>query len=99
MLRGGVTHYDKETARFIAIASGLGEENLFVYQWKKRSNGGLPDEVLPSDKHILVISNLSLSDKGDYYCTVTNQWNRSVESNVINLYIEGKIHALINKNI
>ena len=99
MPSGPIRLYDKETARFIATASGLGEENLFVYQWKKRSNGGLPDKVLLSDKHIIVISNLSLSDEGDYYCTVTNQWNRSVESNVINLSIKGKIHALINKNI
>ena len=89
MPNGMVTLYDRETTHFTATASGLGKENLFVYQWKKRGNGRLPDGVLASDKTVLVISNLSKSDEGDYYCTVTNEWNRTVESNVINLHIKG----------
>ena len=97
MPSGMVTLYDRETAHFNATASGLGEENLFVYQWKKRGNSGLPDEVLASNKIVLVISNLSKPDEGDYYCTVTNEWNRTVESNVINLHVKGKNHALFNK--
>ena len=92
---GMVTLYDRETARFTVTASGISEENLFVYQWKKRGSGGLPDRVSASNKNVLVISNLSKSDEGDYYCTVTNEWDRTVESKVINLHIEGKNECLV----
>ena len=37
----------------------------------------------------LVISNLIKSDGGQYYCIVTNEWGRSVESNDVILTVEG----------
>ena len=92
---GMVMLYDRETARFTATASGIREKNLFVYQWNKRGNVGLPDRVSASNESVLVISNLSKSDEGDYYCIVTNEWNRAVESDIINLHIEGKNECLV----
>jgi len=41
------------------------------------------------DRTVLTIHNLVKSDEGQYYCIVTNEWNRSVESNDVTLTVEG----------
>ena len=76
------------TAQFIATASGVSEAN-FVYQWRKRDNERLPNKVSGVNKAALIIPDLSMSDNGDYYCIVTNEWSRSVESNYVTLIING----------
>ena len=61
-----------------------------MYQWKKRgSDSRLPDKVLGVSGEILTIPNALESDEGQYYCIVTNQWNRSVKSNEVTLTVEG----------
>ena len=75
-------------ATFTATASGVNIDN-FIYQWKKRGIDSLPDKVLGVDGTTLVIPKLIKSDGGQYYCIVTNEWGRSVESNDVILTIEG----------
>ena len=78
------------TANFTAIASGVNTDiNTFTYQWKKRSSNSLPDKVLGVNGTILMIPNVTESDNGLYYCVVTNEWGRSVESNDVNFTVYG----------
>ena len=83
-------------ATFIATASGI-NMNEFMYQWKKRGSDSLPDKVSGVDGTTLVVPNLIKSDGGQYYCIVTNEWGRSVESNDVVLTVEGNIVLLIFK--
>ena len=71
--------------------------NNFIYQWKKRDSDSLPDKVSDVDRIILVIPNLILSDGGQYYCIVTNEWGRSVESNDVILTVEGTYCTINNQ--
>ena len=77
------------TAIFTATASGINKEN-FVYQWKKRDNGNLPNKVSEVNEAVLMIPNSLKSDEGQYYCNVTNEWGRSVKSNDVTLTVIGK---------
>ena len=79
------------TADFTAIAEGINTGiNTFTYQWKKRdSNTSLPDKVLGVNGTVLTIPNVTESDNGHYYCIVTNEWGRSVESNDVNFTVYG----------
>ena len=74
------------TIQFTATASGIG---ALRYQWKKRGIDNLPDKVIGDHTRVLKIPDIDKSDEGQYYCIVTNMWNRSVESNHINLTIYG----------
>ena len=76
------------TAQFTAIASGVNMNN-FTYQWKKRGSDSLLNKVSGINGTVLTIPNVLESDEGQYYCIVTNEWGRSVESNNGNLTIEG----------
>ena len=67
----------------------------FIYQWKKRGSDFLPTKVLGVDDTLFAIPNLSISDEGDYYCTVTNEWNRIVESDDVTLIVTGMQFAFI----
>ena len=78
------------TVTFRATASGINTNNdIFRYQWMKRGSSDLPDKVLGVNGTMLTIPNVTESDEGQYYCTVTNEWNRSVESNDINFTVYG----------
>ena len=59
-----------------------------MYQWRKR-DGDLPDKVSGVNREVLTIPNVAESDEGQYYCIVTNEWGRSVESNDGSLTVEG----------
>ena len=77
-------------AQFMAIVDGINtSESNFVYQWTKRSNNSLPDKVSGINETVLTIPNALESDEGQYYCTVTNEWDRSVESNDVTLFTFG----------
>ena len=76
------------TAQFTAIASGVNMNN-FTYQWKKRGSDSLFNKVSGVNGIVLTIPNVLESDEGQYYCIVTNEWDRSVESNNGNLIVEG----------
>jgi len=62
-----------------------------VYHWKKKGSKNLPNKVSGVNETILTIPNLVKSDEGQYYCTVTNEWNRSVESNDVTLIVSGML--------
>ena len=79
-----------ETAQFTATASGINSNN-FVYQWKKRGSNNLPDKVDGSDGTVLTIPNVLESDEGQYYCNVTNEWGRRIQSNDGILAISGML--------
>ena len=83
-----------ETVQFNATASGINKVN-FMYQWKKRGSDSLPDKVSGINETILTIPNVLESDEGQYYCTVTNEWGRSVESNDGNLTFSGMLYLNI----
>lgn len=78
-----------ETARFTATIRGVSETNYFV--WRKRGNGTLVDKALGVNETELIIPHLNTSDEGEYYCTVTNEWDRSMESSTIILMIKGNV--------
>ena len=78
-----------KTAVFAAMASGIStNENNFIYQWRKRNNT-LSEKVLGINESVLTIPDVLKSDEGLYYCIVTNEWGRSVESNDANLTVFG----------
>ena len=76
------------TAVFTATANGINKRN-FVYQWKKNGNGNLPNKVSGVNETELMIPNSLKSDGGQYYCTVTNEWGRSMNSVDITLTVVG----------
>jgi len=76
------------TAHLTIMASGIG---TLRYQWKKRNVSNLPDKVLGEDTAALIIPKLDTFDEGEYYCIVTNMWNRSVESDNIILTVYGML--------
>ena len=71
--------------------------NNFIYQWRKRDSDSLPDKVSGVDGTTLVIPSLIKSDGGQYYCIVTNEWDRSVESNDVILTVEGTYSTINNQ--
>ena len=78
------------TARFTATASGIKTNNdIFRYHWLKRGSNNLPDKVLDVNGTVLKIPNVTESDEGLYYCTVTNEWDRSLGSNDVNVTVYG----------
>ena len=78
------------TAQFNATTSGVSsEENNFMYEWIKRGSDSLPDKVSSINETVLTIPNAAKSDEGQYYCIVTNEWGRSVESSVVTLTVYG----------
>ena len=78
------------TANFTAIADGINTDiSTFTYQWKKRGSDSLPNKVSGVNGTVLTIPNVLESDNGMYYCIVTNEWDRSVESNDVNFTVYG----------
>ena len=79
---------EKETAQFNAVADGINKIN-FMYQWRKRGNSFLSNKLLGVNETVFVIPDLSISDQGSYYCTVTNEWDRAIESGDVTLIVKG----------
>ena len=79
---------EQGTARFTATASGANMKN-FVYQWRKKGGSSLPNKASGANGEVLMIPNLVESDEGVYYCTVTNEWDRSVRSDDVSLTVKG----------
>ena len=76
------------------MANGVSTNN-FRYQWRKRGSNNLPSKVTSVNEEVLTISNVTESDEGQYYCTVTNEWGRSVESDNVTLSIFGMLVCLV----
>jgi len=79
---------ERGTANFNATASGVNMRN-FVYQWRKRGSGSIPNKVSGVNGAVLTIPNLVKSDEGVYYCTVNNEWGRNMRSGDVTLSVEG----------
>lgn len=80
------------TTDLVAMATGINtDENNFKYQWKKRGSNSLPDKASGVDGTVLTIPNALKADEGLYYCIVTNEWDRSVESHDVNLTVYGML--------
>ena len=67
-------------------------EGTLNYQWRRLS-GSLPDNVLGNNTTNLTISNITVSDSGEYYCVVDNG-GTGVSSN--NAYITVKSKLLLH---
>ena len=81
----------RTTATFNATVNGIStSENNFIYRWMKRGINSLPNKASGINGTVLTIPNVDESDEGRYYCTVTNEWGRSVESNNVTLFTFGK---------
>ena len=84
------------TANFTAMASGINtSESNFMYQWRKRDSDSLPDKVLGVNESVLIIPNVTESDGGRYYCSVTNEWGRSARSDEVSLSIFGMLQLYV----
>ena len=60
-------------------ASGVGR-NSFTYEWKKVGSDSLPDTASGGNSTELMITSVTSSDSGLYYCIVMNQWGNMVKS-------------------
>jgi len=80
---------ERGTAGFTATASGIRRGN-FLYQWRKEGSSSLPNKASGINGAVLTIPNLSESDEGKYYCTVTNEWGNSKRSGDVTLSVIGK---------
>ena len=87
MPRNLVTSKGK-TVQFIATANGISKSH-FIYQWKKKHSTSLPNKVMGVNEAVLTIPSILESDEGQYYCIVTNEWDRSVSSNDVTLTVYG----------
>ena len=63
-----------------------------MYQWMKKDSV-LSNKVSGVNGPVLTIPNVLESDEGQYYCIVTNEWSRSVESGPVTLAVFGKFYT------
>ena len=70
-------------------ATGVGKD-MFTYQWKKVGSDSLPDTASGGYSTQLIITSISPSDSGMYYCIVMNQWGNMVQSDnaIVNVLCE-----------
>ena len=78
----------KTTAQLVARANGINMNN-FVYQWRKRGSISLPEKMSGVNGTMLTIPDCNKSDEGQYYCIVSNEWNRHVKSDNAILIVIG----------
>ena len=87
-------------AKLTAVVTGIStNESNFIYQWKKRGSDSLPDKVSGINEEVLIIPNVLESDEGQYYCIVTNEWGRSMDSNNVTLTTYGMYYIYYNETI
>ena len=55
---------------------------------EERYSTSLPSKVIGVNGAVLIIPNLTESDKRQYYCIVTNEWGRSLKSNYLTLTVK-----------
>ena len=80
-------------AYFNATANGVStDRSNFMYLWRKRGSNSFPDKVSGIYGPLLTIPSVAESDEGQYYCTVTNEWSRSVESDDATLTVYGMLN-------
>ena len=62
-----------------------------MYQWRKRGSDFLPNKLLSVNETVFTIPDLGISDQGNYYCIVTNEWDRSIVSDDVTLIVKGEL--------
>jgi len=72
-------------------------EGILNYQWRRLS-GSLPDNVQGNNTTNLTISNITVSDSGEYYCVVDNG-GTGVSSQEIHVKVKSKIQRIILPNL
>ena len=77
-------------ATFTATASGRNTRG-FKYQWFKLARSGKSVTVGSLRSRHLIINNARLEDEGLYYSCVSNEWNNTKCSLIVNLTINGKV--------
>ena len=70
---------DGGTLMLTITAQGPGHDK-FTYQWKKMGSNSLPSRANGVNTTQIVITSVTTSDRGSYYCIVTNQWDRMLKS-------------------
>ena len=70
-------------------ARGVGRD-LFTYEWRKVGSNSLPNTASGGNSTELIITPVSPSDSGLYYCIVINQWGNMLKSDtaVVNVFCE-----------
>ena len=68
-----------ESINISVIAKGPGKEN-FRYSWRRRNLVPLSNISRGMNTGNLTIPLAALSDSGEYYCRVTNQWANRMDS-------------------
>jgi len=82
--------HDGGTLMLTITAQGPGHDN-FTHQWKKMGSNSLPSRASGVNTTQLIIRSVTASDRGSYYCIVTNQWGRMIESMRTTVKILGKM--------
>ena len=77
------------TVTFIAASTGITDEKQLTYMWKKNGRNRLPNKISGHNNTMLTIPNLMEDDEGQYYCSVTNEWDNSVRSEYVTLTVQG----------
>ena len=74
-------------ATFTTTATGI-KTREFEYEWFKVIE---EDLIKVGMNKQLTINNVRIEDKGNYYCVVTNEWNKTKESRRVQLSVNGKM--------
>ena len=77
--RSRIVAAEGESIDISVIAEGPGKEN-FHYRWRRRDLVPLSNISRGTSTGNLTIPSVALSDSGEYYCHVINQWEREVDS-------------------
>ena len=79
-------------------ARGVGRD-LFRYEWRKVGSNSLPNTASGGNSAELIITPVSPSDSGLYYCIVINQWGNMVKSDnmTVNVLCELVLIVSIDK--
>ena len=79
-------------------ATGPGSDQ-FTYQWKRRDDSSLPSRANGKGTSNLMITSVTASDSGSYYCTAMNQWGTTKQSidAIVNVWRKLNIIAINNR--
>lgn len=78
-------------------AIGPGNNN-FTYQWKRRDDASLPSRANGIRTSNLMITSVTTSDSGSYYCIVMNQWGITRQSSDALVNVWCKLFSFYNSH-
>ena len=83
-----------DQAVFVCKGEGVGRLH---FKWQRQSGNISPSAVVDVNTGILTIPDLSSSDKGNYRCIISDEWNGTVYSEYVQLNVaEGKSNTQLN---